>query len=389
MTSDADDQTRRFALSKDQLAALEQVSQWIHEPTQLRKTLGGYAGTGKTTLIRTVVRNFGHLRPAVCAYTGKAAAVLLSKGVQASTIHRLIYATKIYCGLCGDPERPSTVTEAGVCKACDSDDYLERDYRLRESLPHDLIIVDEASMLSTPLLSDLESFGKPLLLVGDHGQLEPVGDDPKIMREPEIRLERIHRQAESSPIIGFAHFLREGGNPEEWKGSGVQVRRGAPPKVELLDYDVILCGYNRLRISVNSTMRKMLGHHGDPQPGERLICLRNDNEQGLYNGLLVTITSCTRRRGELLASFVDDVGNNWTNVRLDEDRLAERPARKFGRRGVAHMTFGYALTVHKAQGSEWPRVLVFEDIAPTWEAARWRYTAATRAAHGLSYCLRR
>ena len=144
-------------------------------------TVGGRAGTGKTTVIRHLV---GLLpRFAVCAYTGKAVNVLKSKGVDARTIHSLIY--KAYT----DEERKVY-------------------FSLAADLGCDGIIVDEASMVSRSIYEDLRSFGKPLVFVGDHGQLEPVGDDFNLMRDPDYRLETIHRNA--GEIAHFADYIRQG-----------------------------------------------------------------------------------------------------------------------------------------------------------------------------------
>ena len=112
------------------------------------------------------------------------------------------------------------------------------------------------------LKDDLESFGTKILYVGDHGQLEPVGDDPGLMSDPEIRLEQIHRQAAQSAIVRFAHHMREGSPPTTFRVPqgvmrNVHLCRGLPP--DLARHDVVLCGFNRVRVAVNRKIRKARG----------------------------------------------------------------------------------------------------------------------------------
>jgi len=194
-------------LSPDQARALEEIERWRTSSTK-RLTLGGYAGTGKTTLIRELINQHD---ASVCAFTGKAAFVLQSKGVEATTMHRLLY-------------RPVRVGgEVRFVKVQD--------------LPTELVIVDEASMVDKVLMRDLESFPVKVLYVGDHGQLEPVGDDPGLMRDPDIRLEQIHRQASGSPIIQFAHHVREGHAPRSF-GSEAELLERASGSL-LLEHDAV------------------------------------------------------------------------------------------------------------------------------------------------------
>lgn len=365
--------------STEQAAVIDAVGAWVaslqpkgkrKRPTFGRLTLGGFAGVGKTTVIAHLLRLH---KASVATFTGKAAHVLNTKGVPASTIHSLIYTCAMACEGCGKLE--------ASCR-CGAPRLTMR-FRKVPELDADLVIIDEASMVDALLLADLESYGVPVLYVGDHGQLEPVGDDPHLMRNPEIRLETIHRQAAGSPIIRFAHHLREGGEPDAFdSSSGLTVRTGMPS--DLRSFDAILCGYNRMRVAVNAKVRRQLGFAGPhPEKGERVICLRNNRELGIFNGMLATVERCD---GGTL-DVVDAMGQRFADMPIDPRQFgAERTLRE-PEKGTTLWDYGYAMTVHKSQGSEFEKVLVLEQLSRLWDPRRWRYTAATRASKQLTYCL--
>ena len=337
-----------------------------------RLKLGGYAGTGKTTIVRAILDRYGARDIAVCAPTGKAAHVLRCKGVDACTLHSLIYMPR------------------GV-----DDDGQPVFGRTRTRMPR-VVIVDEASMLSTDLVRDLEAIVRHVFYVGDHGQLEPIGDDPGLMSSLDIRLETIHRQATDSPILDFAHHVRMDGEPKSF-GPAARVQDGWSKRAsDLVDFDVVLVGYNRTRVSVNAWMRKYREFTSEtdmsqiPKVGEVVICLRNYKHAEVWNGMrgIVTEIDPVRRRmsvdtddgpREGLLFRPEQFGKPttlpWTRSRRPED-------------APTYWDHGYALTCHKFQGSEAERVAVVEEIAPSWSASRWRYTAATRASKELRWILK-
>ena len=243
------------------------------------QTLGGYAGTGKTTVITELKRR----RPnfAVCAFTGKAANVLRQKGVEASTIHSLIYK----------PEEISYRDSAGVLRKrvifeLSQDNMLDKGG----------IIVDEASMVSESIYNDLLSFDVPVIFVGDHGQLEPVEDKFNLMRQPDLTLETIHRNA--NEIAHFAEFVRNGNRPGDWpqeRKRRKNLRRGR--RVRFIDWeqfgqsasavDQIIVGFNKTRVAINRAYREALFDEYDDRPriGDRVMCLKNRATDGLFNGM--------------------------------------------------------------------------------------------------------
>lgn len=370
-TPETKTETPKLDFSPDQQRALTTIDAWLETKTK-RLTLGGYAGTGKTTLIREILQRVKG-KASVCAFTGKAAFVLTTKGVFASTMHRLIYDPKKICQKCNGNE--------DHCR-CRQPQF-ELEFRRVPELPHDLVIVDEASMVNRELLQDLESFPVQVLYVGDHGQLEPIGDDPGLMRDPEIRLEQIHRQAAGSPIIQFAHHVREGNDPTSF-GDAAKVISSMPDDVS--QFDAVLCGYNKTRCAVNFRVRQRRGFKGDlPKKGERVICLRNHRTYGIFNGMQATVDKVTKTGGKVYLDVTDDIDNQYCGMEIDPDQFGQEKTLRDSPFRLALWDFGYCLTTHKSQGSEWDNVLVLEQIHTSWSEERWRYTAATRAAKKLTY----
>ena len=242
--------------TEHQKKALYYLVQGIRENKKPEQTLGGYAGTGKTTLIRYLLHFFQDF--GIAAYTGKAANVLRRKGMgEASTIHSLIY------------------------KPYFEDGHVYFD--LADSLPYKGVIVDEASMVSEEIYYDLKSFGVPLVFVGDHGQLEPVNSKFNLMARPEIKLEEIHRNAGN--IAKFAEQIRKGKAPQPYNTEGnIEFKRRASIEY-LMDADQVICAYNATRVKTNANIRAELGYEGTLNVGERVMCLRNNKRKGLFNGM--------------------------------------------------------------------------------------------------------
>ena len=368
-----------ITLTLEQTVALDAIVAWL-KPHRRRKarpaphiTLGGYAGTGKTTVIRALIdriREELSLSPTVCAPTGKAAHVLNRKGVFAATIHSTIYT----------PTR---------------DENGKISFELVPFLDADYIICDEGSMISTDLWSDLCSFGKPIIVVGDHGQLEPVGDNPKLLLTPDLRLETIMRQALTNPIIALAHRFRTEEDPwsqprydyTEDNSLGYSFHQG----FDSLPFtpDIIITPFNKERVLLNKLFRENMRdiRSAEPIVGDRIICLRNDAEKNIFNGMMGTIHAIKSRDAytwEL--EFLPDGAEEPIECRACKFQFnRDKPPGDDTRWGVQYFDFAYAITCHKAQGSEWDNVCVMERQCKLWSMPRWRYTAATRAARRLAY----
>lgn len=360
--------------STQQDEALKAASRWLKRGDEQVFRLFGYAGTGKTTLARHLAEYvdgdvlFG-------AFTGKAAHVLRQKGCDgASTIHSLIY-------------RPT---------ALDDEDTENEgpQFTIRRDAPAAdaaLIIIDECSMVDEELGRDLLSFGTPVLVLGDPAQLPPVkGGGFFTDAEPDIMLTEVHRQAADNPIIQLSMQVRDGEIPPvgDYGAAKVIEKRALDPNA-VTEADQILVGTNRTRHRYNQRLRQILGFDGDePWVGERLVCLRNNKDKGLLNGGLWTVKSRQgRKRGKLRLTLApEDGGRNARVAVLPEfftGEAANLPWPK--RRNSDEFDFGYALTVHKAQGSQWDDVILFdESYAFREDRLKWLYTGVTRAAETLT-----
>lgn len=415
-------------LSPDQLEVFTTMVAWAHTH-DLLLTVGGLAGTGKTTLLGVFAANTS-LMVAYVSYTGRASSILARKLRAAGaavteklcpkelgnarapehlydddltrtsgpafvgTIHRLLY-------------KPMVDTVTGELRGFMKRAELDRDY--------DLIVIDEASMVDDAMLLHLQVHGIPILAVGDHGQLPPVMGNGNLMQEPKLRLERIHRQAAGNPIIRLAHRVRTTGNIEGAQADE-RVTYGGRKAFEKVYAAAVagagstmsvgaLCWRNATRIQLNGLARRAVGFRGPPRIGETLICLRNSPP--VFNGM----------RGRLTADGA--VGAEpWhlvCPIEFPDEGIPSRPyttcatqynrertystLEEFLERGIVVnavkaagelFDFGYCLTVHKSQGSSFEHAILVVDrpINPHDEEwRRWAYTAVTRASERLTVLL--
>jgi exodeoxyribonuclease-5 len=324
------------------------------------QTLGGYAGCGKTTCLAYLAEELPGWAP--CAFTGKAAHVMRTKGMgNARTIHSCIYHP----------------VQQGNGQAC----FV---LRPRHEIGCEGFLVDEASMVSRGIHDDLLSFGLAVIFVGDHGQLPPVGCDINLMESPRYWLEAIHRNA--GPIAHFAQHLRKGSSPRSFEGCDA-VRLVGPCEVSddrLLDSGQILCAFNKTRCEVNRRVRSLLGRRGEVEPGDRVMCLRNHREAGVFNGMQGRVVSV--HQGRPPALDFRSAGVLFERLPYDPAVFGqEKPEIRFHPDAPHPFDFCYCITTHKAQGDEWKRVLVLEQRCQHWEHARWAYTAASRARERLTW----
>lgn len=342
-----------------QKKAIDRILQTLNSPKAREFSLGGLAGSGKTTILKQAISDVEEmgLNVAVASFTGKAVDVLRKKGVaHAQTLHSLMY---------------------------DFDPHT-RVFHKRHELFVDGVIVDEASMVNKSLYEDLKSFDIPIVWVGDHGQLEPIGDNPNIMAKPDHVLERIYRQAHGSSILDVAHDLRLGKVPD-WK-AGPEVERLSFDKAmeRILDFDIVLCATNITRNNVNRHIRRKKGYVLPVETGETMVCLRNNHDLGVFNGMLLKVAKVHRGIDGDSVLDLEEVGTG-RRIPTSRCRMATGDDDLFKMdREIIALDYGTCLTVHKAQGSEFDRVLVIEERG-SWDRRRWTYTAATRAAKHLAW----
>jgi exodeoxyribonuclease-5 len=356
-------------------AALQAVADWLKAKPGRNGTprifrLFGYAGTGKTTLAKHVAEGVDG-KVLFAAFTGKAAQVMRNKGCQgASTIHSLIYKAR----------------ESG--EAVPSFDLWDE----APASKAELIVIDECSMVDEELGRDLMSFNVPLLVLGDPAQLPPVnGGGYFTSAEPDAMLTEVHRQAENDPIIRLSMLVRAGETLQLQRDGDTEVlERDTLDPERVLEADQILVGRNHTRRAYNNRLRLRRGLDGNlPWAGEKLVCLRNNKRKGLLNGGLFQVAE--RGRASPIIKLTLRPEETATARAF---KVSVRPECFVGgiedlawdmRKRYDEFDFGYVLTVHKAQGSEWDDVVLFDESAAFAESRRrWLYTGITRAAKRLT-----
>ena len=363
--------------------------------------LAGYAGTGKSTLIKFIVSalDLDADEVAYVAYTGKAASVLRQKNCpNATTAHKLLYFSK----------------------PLPNGKFL---YRPRPHLDPflKLIVVDEVSMLPKELWDLLLSHRIHVIACGDPFQLPPINKDTdnQVLEHPHIFLDEIMRQAQESEIIRLTMDIREGKPIEYHQGKEVHVVSNREVVDGMYTWaDQIIVGTNNKRHEINNFMRAAAGRGSEPEEGDKIICLRNcwdildDNfDSALVNGTIGYLREPVIRDIQiplfgfpdnipiLDAELITDNGDSFTVNPINIDYTALTTGNKiltprqeyalykseFKGLGPIEFNYGYAITCHRAQGSQWDKVLVFEERFPfdKTEHARWLYTACTRPAQKL------
>lgn len=357
--------------SPQQDKAMKAVAAWLKDPAGKQTFyLAGYAGTGKSVLSAHLAQDVG----TVCfaAFTGKAALVMRSKGCEgASTIHSLIYKLD-------NPNSPNP----RFVKNPDSAVAFA-----------DLVIIDEVSMVGEDLGADLLSFGKRVLVLGDPAQLAPVKGEGYFTKDaPDFMLKEVHRQAADNPIIALSMKIRQGGKLEVGEyGESRVIRRGVADLTErVLAADQVLVGMNKTRRLYNQRIRSLNGKEGWFVKGDRAVCLKNNREMGLLNGGIWNVDKVRHQDDDTTAMQISpldagmvqmpaEVVTHHAWIRGEERSLDWREARRY-----QPFDFGYVLSVHKAQGSQWDNVLVFDESHIFEEPARHLYTAITRAAEKVT-----
>jgi len=396
-------------LSNEQEKILEEIVKWKKTicPAKTEDILivGGYAGTGKTTLIAEFRKILGEgINVAFVTFTGKASATLRSKLEKQEAIFSNDYVGTIH-GLIYRPlYRINPDTGKRVVCGWEKIDRIDR---------YDMIIIDEASMINLNIYNDLLSYKKPILAVGDHGQLPPVGESGfNLMSKPHLKLETIHRQAEDSDIIRISKIARERGYiPRGIYSQNVFKLSWDQPKCREIfsginhgENVIVLCGMNKTRVGINNIIRKKMSFtRHEPYPTERLVCLKNNNSTKIMNGQLGTLVWLTYAAENIydITIQMDGFPDFYSGYTIREcfnkenyDDIFEITGRKrnsdFMKENnvqfIDAFDFGYAISVHRSQGSEWDKVVLFEERSNYWDSdfyKKWLYTAVTRAKEKL------
>ncbi len=432
-----------FTPSAQQATAIREIKAWFETRAANQQVfrLFGYAGSGKSTVLKFALDELG-LAPhrsakegscvpgvVTATFTGKAALVLTRKGTPARTIHSLIYSVM---------EATEEEIAAAAARICDAENTARRlsgfdrttaeaaIEAMRQALstmkhprfalnPQSdaadarLIVLDEVSMVGEEMARDLMSFGKPILVLGDPGQLPPIRGEGAFTRDaPDVMLTDIHRQAAESAIIRLATMAREG-KPigfGTYDDHVAKLRKGDITPEQALRGGQLICGLNATRLQLNNAMRAAAGFGGTCLPtgaAEKIICLKNQNAHGLINGMFLTLEDVVDEGSLYFSAVVHDEDGRCVGapdcdgrpgrMRIYkghfEDHIAHDRARHDRdwkeKRLLTEATFGWAITAHKAQGSQWENVLVWDDGLgrSDLDRRRWLYTAITRAERGL------
>lgn len=340
-----------------------------------------------------------------CAFTGKAAYVLKQKGCpEASTIHQQIYRPKDKSAAhLKDLLEARRKVQDGSSEAYRLDKKI-KDEKANVARPSfslnlesdivsaKLIVVDECSMVDETMGKDLESFGVKILVLGDPAQLPPVyGTGYFTDGEPDFMLTDIHRQAKGDPIIDLATKVRKRILPDYGDYGLSRVRPDIDPELAL-EADQIIVGRNHTRKGFNQRVRSLLGRAGPlPEPSDRLVCLRNDHEEGLLNGGIWHVVEPPETVDEdtAILEVQCDVSDDVKRVLAHQHHFQGRELPYWDRKEAQEFDYGYALTCHKSQGSQWEHVVVWDESdAFRNDRWRWLYTAITRAEKRLDLVVR-
>lgn len=369
--------------------------------------ISGYAGTGKSTLVKFIIEalNVPKDKVGFACFTGKAAEVLRKKGNKnAITLHKMLY--------------DFFVTERGT--------FIKRP---KKELDYKVIVVDECSMTPKSMIDLLLSYENIyVLFIGDPFQIHSINSNEShnLLDHPHIFLEEIMRQAAESEIIQLTMKIRENKEIPLMRGKEVQVLSKKELNTGMLTWaDQILVATNTTRNYINNQVRELKGFYGLPQEGEKMICLRNywdilnRNGDAIVNGMTGIIKNPiegfkviprfiqkeNRYIYNITCDFIPDGMTEekdniiFKSLELDRKMILtgeksidwqtayklNKIKEKYGEIIPLEFAFGYAITGHKAQGSEWDKVLVIEEKFPydKIEHSRWLYTCCTRSASRL------
>lgn len=355
-------------------------------------TIGGLAGSGKTYLSRIIIEslNVKEGEYLVGAFTGKAALRLQENGFpHARTLHKLFYKS---------------------IKIPGTDEFMHIPREPSEFRQFKVILIDEVSMVPDHMLRAIAKTMIHVINIGDPFQLPPIGKDNGMLGSPHIFLDEIVRQEAGNSIIQLAHAVRNGESIQPFSDSYVKMINKNDMTTGMLTWaDQILCGKNITRNEVNQIVRNELGFTGStPKAGEKVIFTQNNWEfispdgTPLINGLIGNVTRSgdpiKDSRGGLInqtsiygyMNFIPDFGGReFTNVKYDalpfisgEDSFIFDQGVK-GNQKINKADFGYVVTTHKSQGSEYKKCLGIEERMRGTNHARWLYTMITRAKEQL------
>ncbi len=419
---------QRSDLAPQQQKAFDAIVQWYDGPDQLFY-LAGWAGTGKTSIAMVLAEELVGLSDCIfAAYTGKAAFVMKQRGCPgASTMHSFMYHSRedsreklteykadlaaltaeltaeLVADGFGEDGIEAALENHPALQIIQGKIFLEEQAMRKPRFvlnPDSIVserplsILDECSMVGEKMAHDWLSYGEKVLVLGDPAQLPPVGGEGFFTkRKPNFMLTDIHRQAEGNPIIKVASMVRRGERPEPGRyGDSLVVRKDSvnPDFLRnlVMESDQVIVGKNQTRHQYNDRVRQLRGFKGTlPEVGETLVCLRNNHDLGLLNGALYTVVQVIEsfediERIDLLIEPTTGGQSIEVHCHTQHFQGKEESLKKqwYSIRDAEEFDFGYALTCHKVQGSQFKNPVIFDQSSVFKEDRfKWLYTAITRA----------
>ena len=381
----------KVELTEEQQELVKRLAAWYKSADRQVFSYTGAAGTGKTTVIRAFIEEIGITKYISCAFVGKAVTVLSRQGLPASTIHSLIYNVG-WIPVIDDKGNP-VLHEDGTPK-------MRITFELKNHLEQafELIIVDEATMVNDELAADILSFGIKTVFIGDKNQLPPVFGESSVMMRPDFYLTRIMRQAEGNPIVYLSQRVLKKQPLIPGVYGDSRVLRSLDLNRNYSDYDVIIAAKNSTRDLINNHIRHNVLRIPSKLPviGDKLICRQNDWSRSvegnifLTTGMTGTVVDINRSLGGnryMSIDFQPEISDEvFFNLQLDSRymQLNYEDRRLYGFSRYEKFEYGYCVTCHACQGSQFDRVLFcdqwFHDADLTRKV---EYTAITRAIQSI------
>ena len=388
-------------LTNDQIYAIYDLEHWWTKGTKQTFEISGAGGTGKTFLIKYFIDRIGLKYDNVLfvAFMGKAASIMSRNGLPAKTIHSAIYDYK---------ERMARDEKSGkIILKENGKPKMVHFFELKDHISKKikLIVLDEASMVDTKMALDLLSFEIPVVALGDLNQLPPVFGDPFFLKEPDVILRQIMRQAEGSTIIWLSQQVLAGNELKY----GVYGNSAVIHKKDITDFhfrqsDIIITGTNRLRYNINQYYReelKQIKNLDYPHLGEKVICRKNNwgqciNDIYLTNGLTGFVDNIYREsfNGKTMRMDFrpDFIKKSFRNIVFDYKHMYSIPGQEeqnpFGYY-YDKFEFAYAITCHSSQGSTFENVMYLHEdfMRDPEDKKKLMYTAITRASNSLIFVI--
>lgn len=385
-------------LTEEQQSLVQDCYNWFYNDTDLVFEFAGGPGTGKSFVLDFIIKYLGINRNNIApmAYTGAAAVNMRTKGLlNAGTIHSWIYHTNI----------SPRIDKSGNYIM---DEYFNRPKEGLDFIPKvelediKLIIIDEAYMVPFEMKKDIEKFGIKIIACGDWNQLPPINSKPAYLTNRNVHLlTKTMRQAENSNIVKLAYYVLNGFPISNgYYGDVLVINEDELTDQMIMSSDVVICSKNSTREYYNNKIRELYGFHNKlPEYGERIICRSNNKYEvvediNLANGLIGTVTNFPDVSGfdgkTFSMSFKPDLLSSSFNIKASYKYFIASHQQKEALKYDKYLEgekfeFGYCITSHLSQGSQFDNVIVIEEPMMGNINNRLSYVAITRAKKQLIY----